>query len=324
MKENTPQILLLWRWGLLLLLAAQSRITLSAEAQPELVPLIEYSYSGILLAPLFAPGDAEPRARLLTRGDNPQTYGSVVQWRDPQSGAVLKVVPLAARPRISDLSASPVTTALAPKGDVLANVGPENVLFWQNPWSGAILQRFPRQSYPLEFSPDGQKFVSQQLGREETPRPSLVVRSVPQGHVLHELELPHRVEWVFWSPDATRLCAVAFADHKQDVRVWDAASGQLHWQAQGEAANFLRAWFLPDGRLAVLDSVNSRSATLRVRLWPIGGGQPTVIPHNYRSTDPDVRWAVLDDGRLLFSVVEQTASRQPNGAATEKRVTRIW
>ena len=313
------------RWGALAaLFVASARVTAPAQAQPELVPLLEYGYGGILLAPRAASGTGEPRARLLIAQSDPQTYGSVAQWRDPQSGAVIKTIALAARPVVGDAASSPVTTALAPQGDILANVGPQNVLFWQNAWSGAILQKFPHQKYPLAFSPDGTQFVSQQLADAEKTPISLVVRSVPQGRVLQTLELPHRASWIVWSPDGARLSAIAFADQKQYLRVWNATKGQLQWQAQSDAANFLRAWFLPDGRLAILDNVGSGDAKLRVRLWPANGGEPTVMGHNYSSGDPDVRWAVLNDGRLLVSVVRRTLATKPNQAATEKRVNLVW
>ena len=256
-----------------------------------------------------------------------QTYGAVAQWRDPKSGDVLRTIPLAARPSISDLASSPVSTALSPQGDILANVGPENVLFWQNVWSGEILQQFPNQNYPLEFSPSGGKFVSQQFGATDKPGLSLVVRDVPQGRVLHELELPQRASRVVWSSDGTLLCAVSFADKKQDVRVWNAESGQLEWQAQSDSANFLRAWFLTDNRLATLDSVSGAmldGTTLRVRLWPITDGEPTTTKYSYRFNNPDVRWAVLEDGRLLLSTVERVASQKSNQATTEKRVNFLW
>ena len=298
--------------------------TVRAQVQPELVPQLEYEHDGILLAPRADSGQGQPRARLLTQSDS-QTYGNVMQWRDPQSGAVLKTVPLAARPSISDMSSSPVSTALSPQGDILANVGPSKVLFWQNPWSGAVLGQFPHQSYPLAFAPDGQKFVSQQIGNEEKPSISLIMREVPQGRVLHELALPGRANTIIWSPQNTRLGAISFVERKQDVRVWDAASGRLEWQAPIESTNVLRAWFLPDGRLAILDGLHDMdSTTLRVRLWPIGGGDPNLTSHVYRFTDPDVRWAILDDGRLLHSEVQRTAATKPNQGATERRVTFVW
>ena len=143
----------LWKRGALVLLwVAYAQTALQAEPIPNWCRNSNMIFSGVLLAPHAQLKENSPLARLLTESD-PQVYGGVVQWRDPQSGAVLRTLPLAARPDFSGFGSAPVSTALAPQGDILANVGPQNILFWQNSWSGAVLRQFPRQNYPLAFSP---------------------------------------------------------------------------------------------------------------------------------------------------------------------------
>src|SRR4051794_20241699 len=81
-------------------------------AQPELVPQIEIGGALLLAARRGGPpGTAELLVGEGQRGYAGQFSYGAAQWRDPETGAVLRTVPIASWPSISTLSIAPVQTA---------------------------------------------------------------------------------------------------------------------------------------------------------------------------------------------------------------------
>jgi WD40 repeat protein len=116
---------------------------------------------------------------------------------------------------------------------------------------------------------------------------------------------------VAWSPDGTKL-ASGSADG--EVRIWDAATGDLRWRLPGHQSpvNAL-AWSPNSARLASASGQpfgTSRDNTIRI--WDMAAGAELLVLAGHSRPVMDVAWS--PDGTQL-------ASASQDGSA---RIWRIW
>jgi WD40 repeat protein/serine/threonine protein kinase len=105
---------------------------------------------------------------------------------------------------------------------------------------------------------------------------------------------------VAFSPDGRRLASVAgvfFSDQPGEVRVWDAASGELLWIGLGHTGPVMGLAFSPDGRLLASSSTVFPTGTGEVKVWDLRTGKTiqTLPTHGCYGV------AFSPDGKLLAS-----------------------
>jgi WD40 repeat protein/serine/threonine protein kinase len=146
--------------------------------------------------------------------------------------------------------AAVLSVAISPDADRIASASQDGVTKLWNAKSGQELHSFRRhesQVQSVAFSPDGQLLASGGFDRSvkvwdlRTDQPVLVWEGPTRGKVLK----------VAFSPDGQFLASGGGdgQDGSEELKLWDAATGEVIWSPQGTNRGICSLAFHPDGRL---------------------------------------------------------------------------
>jgi hypothetical protein len=118
------------------------------------------------------------------------------------------------------------------------------------------------------------------------------------------------------SPDGTRL----FASTAQGLRCYDAATGAVHWELEGEAHPNLGGGITPDGATLFwpvneqLFAIDAATGTLRKRF-----GEVPRDPNNFLEVSPCGRWLLISDQQEGSCAVFNAATFEPVRTVPHRR-----
>lgn len=242
----------------------RARVFAISETQTEPLLVVEHfretfaHYVGVRVAPTFL-----DRGRgLLTKN-----RGSELAWRDAESGAVIRSVPLVSDwPKASGIA----TAVVSPDGKYFAVAGGGGAQIWEVATGRAVSPLLRNLDLSLThsaaFSPDGHTLLT---GSAE----GAVRRwSVPSGQALGQpLEHPTSVILAAYSPDGR---FVATSQEGGLVRLWAAPADNpgLHTVPLGAMGSL--AQLSPDGRYVLATGNTPESSVRRTLVTEVATGQP--------------------------------------------------
>ena len=191
-------------------------------------------------------------------------YGDGIHGRNPNPGHLLSVVDLETYRHVADIDLSPY---VAPHG---LQIGPDGLLYITCENSGVVavvdlanknvvdaIETGSANSHRLAVAPDGQWLYT-----ENEEDASISVIDLPGRRLVRQIATPHRLAGLAVSPDGKLVIAVD--DEEPTLVLIDASSFDIvttvRLDGVPEPAQIAR--FSPDGRVLLITSMRSATATL--------------------------------------------------------------
>jgi WD40 repeat protein/serine/threonine protein kinase len=243
----------------------QARVFAVSDTAAEPLFVVDHfrvAYSHFLVGLRVAPTFLDRGRGLLTNN-----RGSELAWRDAESGAVIRSVPLETDwPKSSGIA----TVVVSPDGKYFAVAGGGGVQIWEVATGRAVSPVLRNRDFHIThsaaFSPDGRTLLT---GCSEG---TLRRWSVPSGQALGQpLEHPTPVVLAAYSPDGR---FVATSQENGLVRLWASPADSSGPHAVPLGAMGSLAQLSPDGRFVLATGNTPESSVRRTLVTDVATGEP--------------------------------------------------